>query len=83
MTVAAGTISCSSSTQLCGQRGHAREVAAWSVQAGDDTKLDRITGEPEHDRNGRGRRLGSEYCREASDRNHSDVALDQIGRERG
>ena len=45
-------------SHLCIQRHYAREVAAWSAQAGDKSKFDRIARYVEDDRNRRGRRLG-------------------------
>ena len=59
--VAAGTNSCSTSSRFgpssTFKRGHAREIAARSVQAGDKSELDRVAGAPEDDRNRRGCRL--------------------------
>ena len=36
------------------------QIAAWPVQAGDEARGDRIAAHDKHDRNGRGRRLGSQ-----------------------
>src|SRR5262245_56468817 len=40
------------------QKGHARDVAAWLVEAGDEAELDRVAAAHEDDRYGRRRRLG-------------------------
>ena len=63
--VAVGTTSCSSSSRFgpsSGFNGHAGDVAARPVQAGDEADLDRVAANHEDDRNGCGRRLCSE-CR--------------------
>jgi hypothetical protein len=44
--------------QLHGQIGGAREVAARSIEAGDQSKLDRVAPSGKDDRNRRGHRLG-------------------------
>jgi hypothetical protein len=62
--------------------GHARDVAAWPVQTGDEAELDRIGAGFEHDRNGRGRRLRRQCRRGAGSGNYRDVTLNQIGRQR-
>src|SRR5215469_16716641 len=49
-------------SHLCIQRYYAREVAAWSAQAGDKSQFDWIARYVKHDWNRRGRRLGRE-CR--------------------
>ncbi len=66
--------------QLHVQRGHAGEVAAGSVQAGDKSSRDRIATGLEDDRNRRGRCLGRRY-RWAIRGNHGDLTANQIGRQ--
>ena len=86
MMVAVGTNSCSSSSRFgpssALKRGHAREVAAWPVQAGDKSKLDRVAAGQEDDRNRRGRRLGRQRRRSAARGNHGHLTTNQIGRQR-
>src|SRR5262245_62822111 len=64
------------------QRGHARDVAARSAQAGDQSKLDWVARGLKYDRNCCGRCLGGESCRGANGHNHGYLATDQIDRER-
>ena len=64
------------------QRAHSGNIAARSVQAADQPELDRIVGELEDDRNGRGRRFGSECRREAMKRNHAHLTTNQFGGQR-
>jgi hypothetical protein len=71
-------------SHLCIQRHYAREVAAWSAQAGDKSKFDRIARYVEDDRNRRGRRLGRECRGRATAGEHyGHLAAHQIGRQRG
>jgi hypothetical protein len=66
---------------LHAQVGHAREVAARSVQAGDKSHQDRIEPYLEDDRNRRGCRLGCK-CRGAAGRgNHGDLSANQLRRQ--
>src|SRR5262249_5500543 len=68
---------------LCRKRSdipaHARCVAAWSVEAGDQAGCDRIDSRRKNDRNSRGRCLGRQCCRRACRRQHGHRAQDQIG----
>jgi hypothetical protein len=67
---------------LHAQVGHARKVAARSVQAGDKSKRDRVEPKLEDDRNCRGRGLGRK-CRGCAGRgNHGDLSANQLGRQR-
>ena len=69
--------------QLHAQRGHAGEIAARPVQAGDQPERDRIGAGEEHDRNGPGRGLGGEHAEHlAGDGDHRDLSADQVGRQR-
>ena len=93
MMVAVGTNSCSSSSRFGPSsaliRGHAREVAARSVQAGDKSDRDRVAAGHEDDRNRRGRRLcrpGPQECWPRQSRSPDDEpdrppapAIDRIG----
>ena len=65
------------------QFGHADagEVAARSVETGDKAGGDGIGTRDEYNRNGCGRRLGSEHGRKAKGRNRGHVALNQVGGE--
>src|SRR5215813_7276092 len=54
------------------------DVPAWSIEAGDKPKLYGIGPSLEHDRNRRGRSLGSECGRGAGLGNHSDPPADKI-----
>jgi hypothetical protein len=54
------------------------DVPAWSIEAGDKPKLYGIGPSLEHDRNRRGRSLGSECGRGAGPGNHSDPPADKI-----
>jgi hypothetical protein len=66
--------------QLRAQCGHAREIAARSVQTGDEPESDRITADEEDDRNGRGRGFGRERPKDLIGRgDHGDLSTDQIG----
>ena len=72
---------------LCHQLGRekidARHIAARPGEARDKTKLDRVFGDGEDDRNRRGRRLGRECRRGAAERdNHGDLTANQFGRQR-
>ena len=61
------------------QRGHAREVAARSVQAGDKSKLHRVAPGGEDDWNCRSRRFGRQ-CRRNSDPRRSRPPVGEPGR---
>jgi hypothetical protein len=84
--VAAGTNSCSSlqplRSDLYVQVSHARQIAAGSVKAGDEAKLDRVAGRFEHDRNRRSCGLGRHRQRSAGRRNYADLTMNQFGRKR-
>jgi hypothetical protein len=70
--------------KLSAHRRDTGEIAAWSGEAGDEPKFDWIRAGAEHDRNGRGRRLGgkrSRWSAGCSDDRHS--MLDQIGDQLG
>src|SRR5262245_4652107 len=54
------------------------DVPAWSIEAGDKPKLYGIGPSLEHDRNCRGRSLGSECGRGAGPGDHSDPPADKI-----
>ena len=62
------------------QLGHARDVAARPVKAGDEAELDRVAAHFEDDRNGRGRRLCRKRRRSAGRGNHGHLTMNQIGR---
>ena len=70
MMVAVGTTSCSSSSRFgptsSVQGGHARDVAARPVEAGDKSELDRVAADLEDNRNCRGRRLCRQCRRSAA-----------------
>ena len=68
---------------LHAQIGHARHVAARSVQASDEAEPDRIGPNFEYNRNGRGRRLGRERRRSSARSNNSHMTFNQIRRHRG
>src|SRR4029077_4887669 len=62
------------------QGAETRDIAAWTVEAGDKTNFDRIRPDAEDDRNGRGRGFGRKCRRRAArcgDYGHS--AVYQIG----
>ena len=86
MTRAVGTNSCSNSSRFGAistfALGHARDVAARPVQAGDEAKLDRVGAQFEDDRNSRGRRLCRERRRSAGRGNHGHLTMNQIGHHR-
>jgi len=46
--------------QLDGERGYARNVTAWAIEAGDEAETDRIAGASVNDGNRRGRSFGRE-----------------------
>ena len=64
------------------QLGHARDVAARPVKAGDEAELDRVAARFEDDRNGRGRCLCRKRRRSAGRGNHGHLTTNQIGRHR-
>ncbi len=83
-TVAVGTNSCISSSRFgsssTSQPGHAREVAARPVEAGDKPSLDRVVADPEDDRNRRGCRFCRRRRRRTADGDdHSHLTENQIG----
>jgi hypothetical protein len=68
---------------LNAQRGHARNVAARPVQAGDKSSFDRVDPCLEDDGNRRSRRLGRVCCSHAARRGDDGhaAAADRIGRQ--
>jgi hypothetical protein len=65
---------------LHGHDGRAGEIAARVAQAGDESGVDRIATESEHDRYGGRRRLGRERrWLTARGGNHRNLTADQIG----
>ncbi len=83
---AAGSNSCSNSSSFGAtsafEIGHARDVAARAVEAGDKAEPDRVGGQLKDDRNRRGRCLGGKRRRSGGRGNHGHLATDQIGRHR-
>jgi len=65
--------------QLRTQLGHTGDVATWSIQARHKTKLDRIAGRLEHDRDGRGHSLGGKRRRRPARQHHTDAPAHQVG----
>jgi hypothetical protein len=65
---------------LYAQIGHARDVAARAVKAGNETEPDRVVGRLEDDRNGGARRLCRKGRRDSCRGNHGHLALNQLGR---
>jgi hypothetical protein len=65
---------------LHAQVGHARNIAARSVEAGNKSECDRISCDLEHNRNGSGRRLRSECRRGGARDDYGDLTMNQIGR---
>jgi len=55
--------------------------AARASEARDKTQLDRVFGNNENDRDGRGRSLGCERRWDSACGNHRDAAVNQIGRQ--
>jgi hypothetical protein len=64
------------------QLGHARDIAAWPVKAGDEAKAHRVTTRLEDDRNGRGPSLGRKRRRSSGRGNHGDLTMSQISHQR-
>src|SRR5258708_214111 len=62
------------------EKAHARHVAAWSVEAGNEAELDRVVAHLENNRNRRGRRLGRECGSGALRSNYCYLTADEIGR---
>ena len=58
--------------------GHAGDVAARPVKAGDEAELDRVAARFEDDRNGRGRRLRRKRRRSGRCGNHGHPTMNQI-----
>jgi hypothetical protein len=65
--------------QLHVQRGHAGNIAARSVEAGNEANFHRVLGGREDDRNRRGCPLGGERRRCAKRGDHGDLTTHQIG----
>ena len=62
--------------------GHAGDIAARSVEAGDKSSRDRISSDLEYDGNRRGRRLCRKRRRRTTGRsNHGHLTANQIGRQ--
>src|SRR5215475_14211993 len=82
MLVALGTTSCSSSSRFSTFKlGHARDVAAGSVQAGDKSNLDRVGRCGEDDRKRRGLGLCRERRRRPSRDNQGHLTSNQLRRQ--
>ena len=64
------------------QLGHARDVAARPVKAGDEPDLDGVGAPFEDDWNGRGRRLCRKCGHSGGRGNYGNFAMNQIGRHR-
>ena len=65
---------------LGGEEIDSGRVAAGPGEAGDQTELDRVLGDAEGNRNGRGRRLGRECrCRAPRHRDEAHLPANQIG----
>ena len=62
--------------------GHARDIAARPVKAGDEAEPDRVGGHFEDDRNGRGRRLCRKRRRSGGRGNHGHLTMNQISHHR-
>src|SRR5215208_3910122 len=70
-------------SDLRAQGGHARKVAAWTVEARDETKLHRVDRHAEDDRHSRGRRLGGDRRRRiAKNDDHGNGSKHELGSER-
>jgi hypothetical protein len=69
-------------SKLGAQRSHAREIAAGLVEAGDQSHLDRIGGYVKGDWNRRACSLGGQCGGGTPGRNHTDLTLNQVGRQR-
>ena len=67
-------------TDLHVRLGHAGDVAARPVKAGDEAELDRVAARFEDDRNGRGRRLRRKRRRSGRCGNHGHPTMNQISR---
>jgi hypothetical protein len=63
------------------QKGDAGEVRAGPVEAGDETRCDRVTAGEKDDGNGRGRCLGRARYGNGGGYDHGDAAADEIGGE--
>ena len=58
-------------------------VAAWPGEGGDKTKLDRVVGDAEHDRDGQGRSFGrNRGSGVPGRRNHGHTTADQVSHQR-
>jgi hypothetical protein len=70
--------------QLADEKVHPGDVAARSVETGDETGLDRVGTAAEDNRNSRGRRLCGKSCPGASScRDHSDLTANEIDGQHG
>ena len=65
------------------QKGNARYISAWPVEAGHKAELDRVTAGVEYNRDGRGSCLGRERCCDAGRNDHGHLAPHQISSHHG
>ena len=68
--------------QIANQHADASQIAAWAVEAADEARLDRIAGDDEDNRYGRGCGLGGRRRNVAGRDQHCDPPGDEIGRQR-
>src|SRR5262249_28747058 len=72
------------SDNLAEKKIHASRVPAWLGKACNETKLDRVFGDAEHDGDRRGRSFGRERCGGgAGDGNDGHAAANEISHDRG
>jgi hypothetical protein len=70
--------------EFVGTRVHSRDIAAWPVEADDQSGRDRISGGPEDDRDRRCRRLGrAGRTRTSAGQDHRHWTANQLGGQRG
>ena len=67
--------------QFTADKVDARRVAARPCEAGDESKLDRVFGEDEHDGDRRGCRLGRERRSVGACDDYGDLPANQLGRQ--